>query len=254
MFQALLLALWGSYCIFDVLGPNLFYSGRPLIAGTVAGLIVGEPTLGMAIGATLELTALGVYTFGGATTPDYQTGAIVGTALASGAAGSDAQQIALGLTVGVPAAILLASLDPVGRFLPTFWIHRADRYAAEGNSRGLTLMHWTAFLPWGLTRAVPTFLAALAAQSTVRHVQEAIPEGFTRGMTLVGALLPAVGFAMLLRIMPVRRYWYMLVIGFVMFAYLQVPLVGIAIFGVALAALFMHLKYSREPQQEAANV
>jgi mannose/fructose/N-acetylgalactosamine-specific phosphotransferase system component IIC len=254
MFQALLLALWGAFCIFDVLGPNLFYSGRPLIAGTVAGLIVGEPTLGMAIGATLELTALGVYTFGGATTPDYQTGAIVGTALAAGASGTDAQQIALGLTVGVPAAILLASLDPVGRFLPTFWIHRADRYAAEGNSRALTFTHWTAFLPWALTRAVPTFIAALAARSTVQDVQDSIPEGFTRGMTLVGAMLPAVGFAMLLRIMPVRRYWYMLLIGFVLFAYLQVPLVGIAIFGVAIAALFMHLKYSRTPEQEAAHV
>jgi mannose/fructose/N-acetylgalactosamine-specific phosphotransferase system component IIC len=250
--EALLLALWGVFCIFDILGPSLFQAGRPLIAGTVAGVIVGDPTVGMAIGATLELTALGVYTYGGATIPDYQTGAIVGTALASGASGGNVEQIALGLSVGVPAAVLLSSLDPVGRFLPTFWIHRADRYAAEGNARGLSLMHWTAFIPWALVRAVPTFLAALAAQSTVQDVQEAIPEGFTRGMVLVGAMLPAVGFAMLLTMMPVKRHWYMLLFGFVLFAYLEVPLVGIAVFGVAITALYMTLRHSRP--EEAAHV
>jgi len=61
-------------------------------------------------------------------------------------------------------------------------------------------------------------------------------------MTLVGAILPAVGFAMLLKIMPVGRYWYMLLIGFVLFAYLKVPLLGIALFGLAIAFLFETLR------------
>jgi mannose/fructose/N-acetylgalactosamine-specific phosphotransferase system component IIC len=61
-------------------------------------------------------------------------------------------------------------------------------------------------------------------------------------MTLVGAILPAVGFAMLLKIMPVGRYWYMLLIGFVLFAYLKVPLLGIALFGLAIAFLYETLR------------
>ena len=93
-------------------------------------------------------------------------------------------------------------------------------------------MHWTAFIPWGLVRFIPTFVAVQAGRGAVQNIQDAIPDGFTQGMTLVGGMLPAVGFAMLLRIMPVSRYWYMLTIGFVLFAYLQVPLQGIAIFGV----------------------
>jgi mannose/fructose/N-acetylgalactosamine-specific phosphotransferase system component IIC len=197
----------------------------------------------MAIGATLELTALGVYTYGGATIPDYQTGAIIGTALAAAGAGDLAAKTAVGLTIGLPAAILLASLDPIGRFLPTFWIHQADNYAAQANSPGLTWMHWTAFIPWAAVRAVPTFLAALAGSTqTVTDIQNAIPKEFVSGMTLVGAILPAVGFAMLLKIMPVGRYWYMLLIGFVLYAYLKVPLLGIALFGLAIAFLFEALK------------
>lgn len=246
MTQTILLTLLSVLCIYDSLGPSLLQAGRPLIAGTLAGVITGDPTLGMAIGATLELTALGVYQYGGATIPDYQTGAIVGTALASTASGSDAKQIALGLAVGIPAAVLLAALDPVGRFLPVFFLHRADRYAAEGNGRGLALMHWGSFVPWALVRAVPTFLAANAADSgAVKEVTDAIPEGFTRGMTLAGSMLPAVGFALLLTFMPIRKHWYMLLLGFVLFAYLKIPLLGIALTGAAFAAMFITLRHDR---------
>jgi mannose/fructose/N-acetylgalactosamine-specific phosphotransferase system component IIC len=246
MLQAILLTLWGVVAIFDTLGPSLLQASRPLIAGTVAGIIVGEVELGMAIGGTLELAALGVYTYGGATIPDYQTGAIIGTALAAAGTGDAAAQVSTGIAVGIPAAVLLASLDPIGRFLPTFWIHRADRYAADGNTRAMNITHWTAFIPWALVRAIPTFLAALALNTdTVKDVQEAIPQGFIDGMTLLGSILPAVGFAMLLKIMPVRRYWYMLLIGYVLFAYLEVDLLGIALFGLAIAIIFMTLK--REP-------
>jgi mannose/fructose/N-acetylgalactosamine-specific phosphotransferase system component IIC len=243
MLTAILLTIWAIICIFDILGPTVIMGFRPLIAGTGAGIIVGDVNLGMAIGATLELAALGVYTYGGASNPYYQTGAIIGRALAAAGGGDFAAKTAVGLTIGIPAAVLLASLDPIGRFLPTFWIHRADGYAAEGNSGGLTLMHWTAFIPWAAVRAVPTFLAALAGSTdTVKSLQESIPGWFTDGMTLVGAILPAVGFAMLLKIMPVGRYWYMLIIGFVLFAYLKVPLLGIALFGLAIAFLFETLR------------
>ena len=154
MLTAILLTIWAILCVFDILGPNVFMGFRPLIAGTGAGLIVGHPTLGMAIGATLELIALGVYTYGGATIPDYQTGAIIGTALAATGTGGLQSQVAIGLAVGLPAALLLASLDPIGRFLPTFWIHRADQYAVEGNSRGLTVCTGPALFR-GLPRSSP---------------------------------------------------------------------------------------------------
>lgn len=243
MITAILLTIWAILCIFDILGPTVFMGFRPLVAGTGAGIIVGDVNLGMAIGATLELTALGVYTYGGATIPDYQTGAIIGTVLAHASGGDFTAQTAAGLAVGLPAAVLLASLDPIGRFLPTFWIHQADRYAEAGNSRGITIMHWTAFIPWALVRAIPTFLAALALNNdTVQNIQSSIPSGFTSGMALVGAILPAVGFAMLLKIMPVSKYWYMLLIGFVLYAYLKVPLLGIVLFGLGIAFMYETLK------------
>jgi len=237
LLTALVLTVWACFCIYDVLGPTLIYASRPLIAGTVAGLIVGDLTLGMAIGGTMELTALGLYTYGGATIPDFTTGAIVGTALAHATGGG----LGFGLTVGLPAAVLLSALDPIGRFLPTFWIHRADVAAVAGKTREMTILHWTAFIPWAAVRAVPTFLAVYYG-SAVATAEKNIPAWFVNGMTLVGAILPAVGFGMLLTLLPVRRYWYMMLIGYVLFAYLKVPLVGIALFGLAIAAMFVTLK------------
>jgi mannose/fructose/N-acetylgalactosamine-specific phosphotransferase system component IIC len=241
LLTALVLTLWAIFCIYDTLGPTLIYASRPLIAGTVAGLIIGDVTLGMAVGATLELAALGLYTYGGATIPDLTTGAIVGTALAHAGGGPFSQQLALGFAVGLPAALLLTGLDPIGRFLPTFWIHRADRAAIEGRTREMTALHFTAFIPWAAVRAVPTFLAVYYS-GAVGRVEKDIPAWFTNGMLLVGAILPAVGFALLLKLLPVARYWYMLLIGYVLFAYMKVPVLGVALFGVAIAIIFVTLK------------
>jgi PTS system mannose-specific IID component len=243
MLVALALTLWAIYCTYDGLGPFLIYAQRPLIAGSVAGLITGHPLLGLLIGATLELAALGVYTYGGATIPDYQTGAIVGTALAAGAAGDTSAQVAVGIGIGLPAAILLAALDPVGKMITTALVHRADGYAADGNARGLAAIHWVSLVPWVAVRAIPTFLAALAASGAlVKDITANIPAGFVQGMTLAGSLLPAVGFALLLGMMELSKYWYLLLIGFVGFAYLHLPVLGVALVGVAVAMLFVTLK------------
>src|SRR4051794_41970063 len=79
LLQAILLTLLACVAMFDALGPKTLMLSRPLLAGTAAGLIVGEPALGMAIGATLELIALGVYTYGGAPLPHYPTRAPIRT-------------------------------------------------------------------------------------------------------------------------------------------------------------------------------
>src|SRR4051812_34747788 len=131
LLQAILLTLLACVAMFDALGPKTILLSRPLLAGTAAGLIVGEPTLGMAIGATLELIALGVYTYGGATIPDYQTGAIIGTTLAAAGTGSIQAQTAIGIAVGLPPAQIVGSLHPLSRFLPSFIIHRAVHYTLQ---------------------------------------------------------------------------------------------------------------------------
>lgn len=71
---------------------------------------------------------LGVATYGGATVPDFLSGAIMGTAYAI-ISGKGAEY---GIGVAVPIGLLLTQLDILGRMANTFFQHKADRYAEEG--------------------------------------------------------------------------------------------------------------------------
>lgn len=51
-------------------------------------------------------------------------------------------------------------------------------------------------------------------------------------------ILPVVGIAILLRYLPTNKFVAYLIIGFVAAAYLKVPMLGVALIGVALAIIY----------------
>jgi mannose PTS system EIIC component len=228
---ALVLAIWAYIGIVLQLGPGLWWQ-EALISGFVTGIIVGNIPLGLTVGASLTLLSLGLWTYGGATIPDFQTGAIVGTAI--GALGGG---FAAGFAIALPTALLMTQLDVLGRAVTTVFIHGADHYAEEGNERGVTAMHLLGQLPWGLTRAIPVFLAVWLGAGPLQSLIKTAPVWFSNGMAAVGHVLPALGFALLLSMLPLRRLWPFLLLGFVLFAYLSVPIIGIAILAVAIGFL-----------------
>lgn len=239
--SAIVLGLWAYIGFYDALGPNFIQAYRPLMAGTVAGLIVGDVKMGMLMGGTLELMALGVYTYGGATIPDYQSGAILGTYFAV-----QQNSFETGLALAIPAALLLTQVDILNRFLNFVFVHRADAYATAGDYKGFErMMVFFSHMIWGLSRGLPVFLAIAFGEPLVKAVStffDTYP-WINNGIKVVGGILPALGFAMLLKIMPVGKYPAFLLLGFVMFAYLKIPLLGIAIAAGAIALLYQSLKY-----------
>ncbi len=228
---ALLLAIWAYVGIVLQLGPGLWWQ-EALISGFFTGVIVGNIPLGLTIGASLTLLSLGLWTYGGATIPDFQTGSIVGTAIGALGGGLPA-----GLAVAIPTALLMTQMDVLGRAVTTVFIHGADHYADEGNERGVTAMHLLGQLPWGLTRAIPVFLAIWLGAGPIQSVIKTAPAWFYHGMTIVGHVLPALGFALLLSMLPVRRFLPFLLVGFVLFAYLKMPIIGIALLAIAIGFL-----------------
>jgi mannose/fructose/N-acetylgalactosamine-specific phosphotransferase system component IIC len=241
LYIALILAVWAYVGIVLQLGPGLWWQ-EALVSGLVTGWIVGNIPLGLTVGATLTLLSLGLWTYGGATIPDFQTGSIVGTAIGALSHGS----FAVGLAVAIPTALFMTQMDVIGRAVTTFFIHGADRYAAEGNEHGVAAMHLLGQIPWGLTRAIPVFLAVWLGAGPIQSAIKFLPSWFTNGMTTTGMILPALGFAILLTMLPVRRYWPFLLIGFVLFAYLKVSIIGIAIVAVAIGFLMDMLRTRRE--------
>lgn len=78
---------------------------------------------------------------------------------------------------------------------------------------------------------------AVTTGSTEIGLAAAAPAWLLNGFKLVGGLLPAVGIAILLHFMPLQRFWPYALLGFVLSAYLGVPMLGVALVGLVFAAV-----------------
>ena len=77
------LALLGGVLGLDVVSFPQAMISRPLVAATLAGVIVGQPASGLLIGAALELVALETLPFGASRYPEWGSAAVVGGAIFS---------------------------------------------------------------------------------------------------------------------------------------------------------------------------
>ena len=231
--QIILLSLYAFVAINDQIHSD-FGLNRPLLAGCFAGIVMGDLAFGLTVGATLQLMVLGVSNFGGSSIPDFMSAALIGTAL--GVISGQGEEFGSGLAV--PAGMLLVQIDVLARFANTFFQHQADKYAEEVNLKKIEMMNILGVLMWGLSRAVPVFICLILGSKVVTSFVSYFPVWLSSGLKVAGGLLPAVGIAILLRYLPTKKYIPYLLMGFVLAAYLGVPMLGVAICGLALALLF----------------
>ncbi len=98
----LLLAL-GSWSALDTTSVGQFMVSRPLVAGTLAGWILGDPATGLLVGGLLEGVHLADLPSGGARLPEPGPAAVAGVvaAVALGGGGGVALGVALAVVMGV---------------------------------------------------------------------------------------------------------------------------------------------------------
>ena len=273
--QILLLTLYSAYQICDEL-TIVSSAGSPVFAGFITGLIMGDMGTGLFIGASLQLVVLGVGTFGGASRIDATSGAVLATAF-SVAQGLD-PELAIA-TIAVPVATLLTYFDILGRMTTTYFAHRVDAAVERFDYKGIERNYLLGALPWALSRALPVFLALAYGGTFVQAIVDGVAgvKWLAAGLTLAGRMLPGLGFAILLRYLPVKRNLHYLALGFGLTAMLTVlysniqtlggavssivgtlpkdaavtfannfkglSMIGVAIFGIFLAV--QHFKYSQ---------
>lgn len=216
---------------------------KPAIAGFLAGIIMGDINTGLIVGSTLQLMVLGVGTFGGATIPDFGTGAIIGTAL--GVVSGKGIEFAIGLSV--PVGLLLVQLDVLARFCGVFFSHRIDTYIDNGEFDKINAASWLSLLPMALSRAIPVLISLIFGNNVINVVLNYAPDWLIGGLKVAGAVLPVVGIGILLHYLPVKRYFGFLLVGYLLAAYLKVPMMGVAVAGGA--AAFIHYKQLQEKHE-----
>ncbi len=235
--QILILTLYIGFQVWDSLNPGFGFHS-PIAVGLFTGLVLGDPAMGLQVGATLQLMILGVGTYGGSSIPDYATGAMIGTAFAI----TSGEGMEVGLAISVPVGLLMVQMDVLGRFTNTVFQHMAEAGAEQRNYRKVELGNVLGILPWTLSRMIPVFLVLTLGQGIVEDLLAIAPEWLMNGLKVAGGMLPAVGITILLKYMPLKKFWMYAVIGFVLVAYLKLPVLGVALIGLFLGGLVYNQK------------
>jgi len=215
--------------------------GAPLVSGLINGIIIGDVAYGLEFGATVMLVFMGVAVIGGAMPSDVTLAGYVGVTVSMLAR----VEPEVGITVAATLGTLGAISKPFMMTLNSFWVHAADRYAEEGNTKGL--IYTNVFAPLVFTFIlyfIPCFLIIYFGAPLLDSVMAALPKWIINGLTVTGRLLPALGLAMLMQLLYKRTLIPFFIIGFVLSAYLGLGIMPISIIGAALA--LMHYMYSKK--------
>ena len=215
--QILLLTLYAGYEILDEL--QIYSSlNTPVGAGLIAGLIMGDLKTGLIIGGAMQLTVLA-------------------TAFSVSIKGMS-PQVAIS-SIAVPVAAIMVQLDVLARFANTYFAHRIDHLIEENNYKGIERNFLYGAIPWALSRAIPVFIALAFGRGLVQTIANSLNGNLKwlgTGLTVAGAVLPAVGFAILLRYLPVKKHIAYLIMGFTFTTLFSVLFTSIQTLGTGLQA------------------
>ena len=102
---------------------------------------------------------------------------------------------------------------------------RDSTYANKGDWKGISMMMWLGNGLHFLAYFIPTFLGLYFGAEYVTNIMNSIPANIMAGISAVGALLPALGFGLLLNNLSTKEYMGYFFIGFAMVAY--IPAFGV---------------------------
>ena len=207
---------------------------RPVVACTLTGIVLGDPTTGIILGGTLEMMALGWMNVGAAMAPDAALASTVSTVLVI----VGHQSIGAGIALAVPLAAAGQVLTIFVRTITVFFQHLADKYAEEANMRGIELCHVAGLLLQALRVAIPTVaIAMVAGTDVVNNALNSIPEVITRGLQVAGGFIVVVGYAMVINLMNAQKLMVYFFLGFLIAVFTDVNLIGFGAIG-AICAYF----------------
>lgn len=209
-------------------------NNRPIIVAPLVGLVLGDLTTGIMVGATLELIFLGAVPIGASNPPDITSGAIIGTSFVI----LTGQEVGAAVALAVPVATLVLLFDNLQMmFVLTWATHMADKYAKLGDYKKV---EWVARIAGIGNKVVLSLVVGIAfylGVPVIKDVLAVIPQFIIDGMDVAAGILPAVGFAMLARMIVTKELSPYLLAGFLMAAYLSMPVFGVALAGLVAAGI-----------------
>ena len=206
----------------------------PLTTGLLVGIFMGNPMLGMLSGATIQLVYLGWINTGGVMPSNTMVAGIFGTALTilSGA------NPKLAVTFAVPFSLIGLLMVEIYQSVNSFWVHKADAELAKGNIKAVRFLNYVpSLIVATIVYGIPAFCLVFFGRGWAQGMLRMIPKSLTVALEVVGAMMPALGIAMLLNYLGKKNLVPYFFVGFFLTAYLKLQIMAIAIFAGLLAYL-----------------
>lgn len=207
---------------------------QPIVVGPLVGLFLGDLQTGIILGAALEAVFIGAVNVGGAVSLNPSVGTTLAVAFAIlGGGASNKVAIALAIPLGLLGGLLEIGMNILCSFFGTAW----DKAAENGNGKRIIQIHYGVwFLKYFVISAV-VFISIVIGVKPVSEFVRNLPAFVQNGLGLTGGLLPAVGFAMLLKMVWSNKLAVFYLFGFVLVEYMKLPLIALAALGVVFAVV-----------------
>ncbi len=210
------LLAWGTLVGLDLVSVAQTMIARPLVAGGVAGLLLGDVGAGLRVGALIELFALDVLPVGAARYPDYGPPTVGAAALAAG--GPWELTVGLAGTLALMGAVLGGWSLQLLRRSNAAAVEEAAAALAAGESRAIRRLQYGGLARDALRSALLTAVAiAGAAGAALIPLDRATAAALTIVVVGIG-LAAALGGAVRSAGRGRRRAWLVagLVVGVVL--------------------------------------
>ena len=210
--------------------------GRPLIGGFICGIILGDITTGINLGVAVQLVYLALVTPGGSIPIDLAFVSYPAMAIAISNHMNGGSAVALAATVGVLGTFIFQ----LNSILGSLFHKGQDEAIKKANYKKLNRYIWLyPQLTKFITRGSLSFMAAYFGAKYVNEFLKILPAFVQNGLLILGSVLPAVGIATLL-LQSVRKKSFILffLVGFVGIVFMKLNILGLTIFGGALAFLY----------------
>lgn len=244
--QALLVALVMFIAKFLDWG-YLNITPRPIWIAPLVGLVLGDLTTGIIMGAAIEAVFMGTFTVGGSVPSDITAASIFGAAFGILLGQGTEKAVALAVPIGL-LAVLLFNL--VVMFF-NFVVDYEDRVVAAHNDKAFTRAHYFAMIFYPLVYGVMTFLIIMYGVAPVESFMSSLPVAVNRMLNVMAQTMPALGMAILIKSMWDKEIVPFFFVGFVLAAYLGLNSMAIAILGAAISIYFIQKDF-RESKEKAA--
>lgn len=235
LLQAILIAAVAVFAYLHEFTGTSFIN-RPLVTGPLVGLVLGDLEQGLVIGAALELVWMGVMGIGAAIPPDVASGGILGTAIAIYT--GNGVEVALALALPI-ATLMLIVQNFIYIVIRPILAHKADGYASKGEIDKASNLHLIATFIEVLTLSLLVGVSFYLGSSLMEKIVNFIPKILVSGMDVATGLLPALGFALLIQMIMNKKVAPFFFLGFILVAYLNIPVLGIAMLGVIVGVVML---------------